>query len=299
MIIVRTPFRISFFGGGTDLPAWSSQNGGSFISASINKHSYMNMRQLHSFCNYNYDLRYYEREEVNKINQIKHNSIRACLDYCKFHKNRVYISHNADLPAQAGLGSSSSFTVGLLKTLYAAKNKLISKRLLADSAINIEQNILNENVGIQDQIAASFGGVNYVEIKNNNYVVQPVTSKDNIEKIEKSCLLFFTQLQRSADPIEKTKIKLIKQDKISNQLFELMNLTKQALPYIYSKNFKIKEFGELLNEQWEIKKKLTTNISNTKIDSIYKKNNEVRCLWWQTSWSRKWRFYFIYLFIRM
>ena len=156
MIICRTPFRISFFGGGTDYPEWYKNNEGRVISTTINKYSYINCRYLPPFFDYKFRIRYFKREETQIINEIKHPSVRECLNFLKFKKG-VDIVHNADLPARSGLGSSSTFTVGLLHALYSLKNEMVAKKKLANEAIHVEQNLIQENVGSQDQTAAAFG----------------------------------------------------------------------------------------------------------------------------------------------
>ena len=164
MIISRTPFRISFFGGGTDYPAWYKENGGAVLSAAINKYCYITCRYLPPFFEYKYRIRYYQREEANRIEDIKHPAVRECLIFSKLDKG-IDIVHHADLPAQAGLGSSSTFTVGLLHALSALKHEMPTKRELAINAIRIEQDKIKENVGSQDQISAAFGGFNRIEFE--------------------------------------------------------------------------------------------------------------------------------------
>ncbi len=269
MIITRTPFRISFFGGGTDLPSWLENNNGSIISTSINKYCYINLRILPKIFEYNYRLRYYKTEQVQEINQIKHNSIRACLNYFKLDKTKIEIVHNADLPAASGLGSSSSFTVGMLNTLNHLKKIKKSKNSLTKTAINIEQNILKESVGVQDQIATAYGGFNFIDLSKNNFKVSKIKNEENIKKIENNCLLVFTGLQRNANPIEKNKIQTIKSSKLDYELNSILSLVDEAKKNIYSKNFRLKYWGELLNEHWLLKKSLSNKISNNKIDSIY------------------------------
>ena len=269
MIITRTPFRVSFFGGGSDLPSWLENNKGCVISTTINKYCYINLRILHKIFEYKYRLRYYKTEQVSNINQIKHNSIRACLNYLKLHNKKIEIVHNADLPAASGLGSSSSFTVGLLNTLNILQNKKKDKNYLAKKAILIEQKILKESVGVQDQIATAFGGFNYIEFSKKNFKVNKINQERNIKKIESNCLLIFTGLQRSADPLEKKKINIIRNNKLDYELNNILEIVDEAKKNILSQNFRLKYWGDLLNEHWMFKKSLSKNVTNNKIDSIY------------------------------
>lgn len=175
MIISRTPLRISFFGGGTDYPAFYKENGGAVLSTTINKYSYVICRYLPPFFDYSYDIRYSRREETQTIADIKHPSVRECLNFMNL-DHGVEIQHNADLPGRSGLGSSSAFTVGLLNVLYALKGEMTTKRRLALEAIHVEQDMIRENVGSQDQTAAAFGGFNKIEFGGRrNIYVQPIT----------------------------------------------------------------------------------------------------------------------------
>lgn len=261
--------RVSFFGGGTDYPAWYFENGGSVISTSINKYNYINVRYLPGFFNHKHCIRYYLREETQNINQIKHNSVRETLKYLKI-TDGVEILHNADLPARGGLGSSSSFTVGLLNALYALKGKIVSKRTLANAAIFIEQNKIKENVGSQDQIAASFGGLNKIVFnKKGNFIINPYTLKEkNAQELEQSLMIFFLGLQRNASVIAKHQIKLIPQKK--KELNNILSIVSEGDKELRRNKLDIKSIGSLLDEQWNIKKYLSSKITNSKIDDVYK-----------------------------
>ena len=175
MIITRTPFRISFFGGGTDHPVWYEKNGGAVLSASIDKYCYISCRFLPPFFKHKHRIVYGKQENVNRINQIDHPSVRECMRYTK-QKHGLEIHHDGDLPSMSGLGSSSSFTVGLLQALYGLNGKIKSKRQLALDAIHVEQNLIKEDVGSQDQTAAAFGGFNRKDFGGNQKIkVNPVT----------------------------------------------------------------------------------------------------------------------------
>ena len=266
MIISRTPFRISFFGGGTDFPEWYIKNNGKVISTAINKYCYISARILPPFFNYKYRLRYFKDEHVSKISEIKHASIRETIRYKKF-KHNLEIVHNADLPAQSGLGASSSFTVGLLNSLAGLNNELVSKKSLAMQAIDIEQKRIKEFVGSQDQMSAAFGGFNVINFNSNSIEVKPVNSKKNIEQLEKSIFLIFTGFQRSAQKIEKKKINKIN---FNEKIYaEILNITQVAEEKIYNSKNIVSDFSELMNKYWWYKKKLSTDVTNHKINKIY------------------------------
>jgi len=267
MILCRTPFRVSFFGGGTDFPQWYLENGGAVISTSINKYSYITVRTLPDIFNYRYRLRYFKTEEVKNINEIKHPTFREALKKHFLKNKTIEIVHNADLPAMTGLGSSSSTAVGTIHALSFFNKKKLNKLDLALDAIDIEQNILKENVGSQDQIAASFGGFNYIQFNRNRIKVNKILNIKNVEKIEKSILLVFSGTQRKANNIERDKIKNLKKN--YNYLNLMNQLTLEARSILLSNKFTIEEFGKLLDHQWEIKKKLSSMVSNPKINDIY------------------------------
>lgn len=278
MIISRTPFRISFFGGGTDFPAWYLNNNGKVISATINKYCYITSRILPPFFKYNYRLRYYKTEEVKKISQIKHPTIREILKYKEFNK-KLELSHTADLPALSGLGSSSSFTVGLINSINALTGKMESKKTVANEACFIEQKKCNEFVGSQDQYAASFGGFNIINFSRNNVEVKLVpNSYQNIKLLENSIILIFTGFQRKANILEKEKIKNI--EKKSNYYKLIYELSEEAEKKLFTSKNIVNDFSNLINEYWEIKKKLSKDVSNQKIDSMinfFKKNGASSC----------------------
>jgi len=269
MIISRTPFRISFFGGGTDYPEWYKENGGAVLCSSINKFSYITARYLPPFFEYKYRIRYYQREETNSISEIQHPSVKQCLIFLKF-KDNLDLVHHADLPARSGLGSSSTFTVGLLHAISALQNKMVTKRELAINAINIEQNLIKENVGSQDQTIASFGGINKIEFGGiNEFNVTPLTvSKDRIELLQGNLMLFFTGLSRTASDIAEKQIESIPQK--NSELKEMHSSVDEAINILTS-NQSMDDFGMLLGEQWKNKKKMSSLITNADIDDIYSK----------------------------
>jgi D-glycero-alpha-D-manno-heptose-7-phosphate kinase len=268
VIISRTPLRVSFFGGGTDYPDWFKKNNGSVISAAINKYSYINSRYLPNFFKHKHCIRYYLREEINSIKEIKHPSVRETLKFLNF-KRGVEIIHNADLPARSGLGSSSSFTVGLLNSISALQERIISKRNLANKAIYIEQKKIKENVGSQDQIASAFGGFNKINFfQNGNFTVKPyILSGSNLNLLEESLALFFVGMPRTASNVAKYQISSINKRFI--ELNAMLDLVKDADIEFKRKRLDIKSIGKLLNEQWLLKKKLSNKITNLTIDSAY------------------------------
>ena len=266
MIISRTPFRISLFGGGTDYPTWYKKNKGCVISASINKYCYITLKELPPFFDYKYRLRYFKREEVNSINSIKHPSIRECLHYLKIEKN-IDLVHYADLPAQSGMGSSSTFTVGLLHALYTLSYKMPTKYQLAIDAITIEQDIINEAVGSQDQTNAAFGGFNKIDFGGvRKIVVSPIIIEPvKLKLLEDNLIIFFTGISRSAHEVAQHQIKSIEKNQCENELSTIYDICCRANDILMSHNSDIDELGHLLNEQ------LTNLITNNKIDQIYEK----------------------------
>ncbi len=272
MIIVRTPYRISFFGGGTDYPEWFNKYGGSVISTSIDKYSYITLKPITAIFNYKYRIRYYFREEVKKIDNIKHPVVRECLKQIK-HKSGLDILHHGDIPARTGLGSSSCFSVGLIQALLSMNSIQISKRELAKKTINFEQNILKESVGSQDQIAASYGGFNKILFKSKNeFNVKKINiAPKKKELLNDWCQLIFTGIERSSQKITAKKINNIKKN--NSNLFKMMEICNEAnelLSSKYKKNF-INSFADLLNKQWELKKNFEKTTTNKYIDNIFDK----------------------------
>ena len=268
MIISRTPLRISFFGGGTDYPVWYEKNGGMTLSTTINKYAYITVRELPPFFKFKHRIQYYLKEEVKSLEKIKHPVVREALKLLDIKKG-IEMVHNADLPARSGLGSSSTFTVGLLNALYAMKNRMVTKRELALNAINLEQNIIGEAVGSQDQTIASFGGFNLIEFdKTKTFQVQEMlVSESRLQSLQDNLVLCFTGFARTAELIAKLQIDstLYKEKELSR----MNEITNEAKEIIINEKTSIDEFGKLLNEQWSIKKSLTNYISNKAIDNIY------------------------------
>ena len=271
MIISRTPFRISFFGGGTDFPDWYNKYSGKVISTTIDKYCYISLRKLPPFFKYNYRIRYFKKEEVKKISQIKHASVRESLKYLNYN-NPMEVIHFADLPAQSGLGASSSFTVGFINSLKALQGMRISKKNLYLDAILIEQKKIKENVGSQDQVSAAFGGFNVINFSKNllgrNQIeVSPVLNNKNIIELEKSVFLVFTGFVRKAEVLEKAKIRQIK---YKYEYFkQILDISHKAEEKIYTSKNIVSDSSELLQKYWWCKKRLTSNVTNPQIDAIY------------------------------
>ena len=268
MIITRTPFRISFFGGGTDYPVWYRDNGGSVLSTTINRYCHISCRSLPPFFNYKYLLRYFLREEVQEISEIKHPSVRECLRFLKINKG-IEMVHTGDVPARSGIGSSSAFTVGLLNALYALTGKMVTKRQLALQAIHVEQDLLKENVGSQDQIAAAFGGFNKIELGGDKeFFVYPITiSQEKLDYLQNCLMFFFTSFVRNASEIAGEQIKKIVDKK--KELKVMTEMTNEAINILNDKQDNFNDFGKLLHETWKIKRSLTSLVSTSEIDDIY------------------------------
>ena len=268
MIISRTPFRISFFGGGTDYPIWYERNGGAVLSTTINKYCYISCRYLPPFFAYNYLIRYVLREETKTIAEIKHPSVKECLKFLNINRG-IEMVHTADIPALSGIGSSSAFTVGFLNSLYALKGQMITKRQLASDAIHVEQDLIKENVGSQDQTAAAFGGFNKIDFGGKEKIlVQPITiNEEKLNLLQDHLMLFFTGYSRNASDIAAEQIKQTpSKDK---ELRVMREMVDEAINILNGSPDDIYDFGRLLNETWQLKRSLTHLISNNQIDDIY------------------------------
>lgn len=238
------------------------------LSTAINKYCYITCRYLPPFFDYKYRIRYFQREEANSIDEIQHPSVRECLVFANVSKG-VDIVHHADLPAQSGLGSSSTFTVGLLHALYALKHEMPTKRELAINAIRIEQDRMQESVGSQDQTIAAFGGLNRIEFGGSHEImVRPmILQPAKMERLEQSLMLFFTGFTRTASDIANEQIRQIPAKK--TDLRHMMQLVDEAMDILQDKGDRLDDFGRLLHEQWLIKRGMSAEISNDDIDAIY------------------------------
>lgn len=267
MIITRTPLRISFFGGGTDFPLWYNKNGGSVISTTIDKYIYISTRSLDSFFNHNLRISYSIVEEVENVNMVKHPSVREVLKFLKIKKG-IEIHYDGDLPGKSGLGSSSSFTVGLLNCLNFYLGNKYSKRKLLQNSLFIEQKKIKDIVGSQDQVAAVYGGLNNIKFSKNNIKVNKINlSHLRLTNLQDNLLLVYTGLLRSSNDIVKT---FYNKMNYKNKMLDGINsLTNEALKIL--KNGSIDDFGLLLNETWQLKKKLSSEVTNPRINNIYQK----------------------------
>ena len=265
MIISRTPYRMSFFGGGTDYNPYFEKYGGSVISVTINKYCYVTLRHLPPFFGHKYQIKWSCVEGVSRIEDIKHPSVRACLKYLE--EDNISLTHDGDLPARSGLGSSSSFTVGMLNALHALRGEYVSAEKLAREAIHVEQDILHENVGVQDQIAAAYGGFNRIHFSRDGIDVRPIIiSSKRKHELDSNIMLFFTGLQRTASEIAQEQVDSIKKN--LTKLHRIQELTEKAAQLLQSDR-SLCEFGLLLDEMWNLKRGLTSNISNNRVDDIY------------------------------
>jgi D-glycero-alpha-D-manno-heptose-7-phosphate kinase len=277
MIITRTPFRISFFGGGTDYPAWYSQHGGAVLSTSIDKYCYISCRYLPPFFEHKHRIVYSKIENVLNNHEIEHPAVKAIFDWAKVTRG-LEIHHDGDLPARSGLGSSSSFTVGLIHALCALNGEQISKRVLADSALHVEQNLIGEHVGSQDQISAAFGGFNRINFSTSgHWDVEPmILSLERQNQLKQHLMLFFTGTTRLANEIAKSQIDNFSKHESSLNKIQLM--VDNAIKILINNNASIEEFGSLLDESWQLKRTLSNLVSNGSIDQIYalaKKNGAI------------------------
>jgi D-glycero-alpha-D-manno-heptose-7-phosphate kinase len=270
MIITRTPFRISFFGGGTDYPAWFQKNGGEVLSTTIDKYCYITCRHLPPFFDYKHRIVYSAIENVKHWDEIKHPAVRGVLSQINCAKG-LEIHHDGDLPARSGLGSSSSFTVGLLHALAALKGNYISKEQLARDAINMEQKVIGENVGSQDQIAAAYGGFNRIEfLRSGSFQVSPmVVKKQRMRDLNKHLMLCFTGFARYSSEVAQSTIANLKQREI--ELRRMREMVDEAVQILHSCSRPIEEFGDLMHESWVCKRALSDKVSTPEIDAIYEK----------------------------
>lgn len=266
MYFSRIPFRISLFGGGTDFPEWFQKNKGMVISTTINKYATLGLRYLPPFFHHKYRVVYSKIDLANTIDQISHPVVRAALRYYK-EKNGIDLYYYGDLPARSGIGSSSSFTVGLIYLLNTIKNKDISKNELARQAIKIEREVLGEAGGWQDQIITAHGGFKFINFKEKKFIVENVNiKKQSIDKLNKSLLMFYSGDARSSYHIQEIFKKNI--SKLSSELKSVYEIANEAKKILLSEKNYI-ELGKMMNESWQIKKKLSYLVSNDKINQIY------------------------------
>lgn len=267
MIISRTPYRISFFGGGTDFPAWYRQHGGAVLATSIDKYCYLTARYLPPFFEHRIRVVYSKIENCHAVDEVQHPAVREVLRFLRFDRG-VEIHHDGDLPARSGIGSSSSFCVGLLHALYALSGRMPSKHQLATEAIHVEQEILRETVGSQDQVTSAHGGFNQIVFsKGGDISVRPVTiPQARMRELESHLLLFFTGIKRTSSDVARSYAGDL--DARKRQLRIMKDLVDEALG-VLNGGGDIATFGELLHESWLAKRGLSPEVSNGELDEIY------------------------------
>jgi len=267
MIISRTPFRISFFGGGTDYPAWYRRHGGAVLAATINKYCYLNCRYLPPFFEHRIRVVYSKIENCQKAAEIQHPSVRETLRYLKFERG-VEIHHDGDLPGRSGMGSSSAFTVGLLHALYALQGKAVGKRQLAEQSIHLEQDILKETVGSQDQVCAAYGGLNRISfLQSGDFSVQPMTLlPERLRELNSHLMLFFTGIKRTASDVASSYVASMEERAaLLKRLHEFVDRSGEIL----NGGGDLMPFGELLHQAWLAKRALSDKVSNASVDALF------------------------------
>ena len=275
MIITKTPFRMSFFGGGTDMEDFFKENGGAVLSTTFDKYCYVNVRHLPRFFDWSTELSYSKSERVSCVDDIQHPLIRNAMKYLDMHEIRL--TYEADLPARSGLGTSSSFAVGMLNAFYALKGKYADKKKLADEAIYLERVLCNEAGGWQDQIAASFGGFNRINFNADGYEVLPVIiSPERKKQLNANLLMFFTGFTRFSSDVQKAN-NVTAVDK-REQLKKMYALVDEAEKVLTDKNKSLDDFGYLLDHTWKLKRQTGSSISTNSIDALYQKGIEAGAL---------------------
>ena len=273
MIITKTPFRMSFFGGGTDMESYFKENGGAVLSTTFDKYCYVTVRHLPRFFEYKTHLTYSRMEYVNEYDEIQHPAIRNAMRMLDMHELRL--TYESDLPARSGLGTSSSFAVGMLNAFYALKGKYADKKKLADEAIYLERVLCNESGGWQDQIAASFGGFNRINFNADGYEVLPVIiSPERKKQLNNNLLMFFTGFTRFSSEVQKTNGVGDKK----KQLKEMYSLVDEAERVLTDKKKSLDDFGYLLDHTWKLKRQMGSSVSTDSIDGLYQKGIEAGAL---------------------
>lgn len=273
MIITKTPFRMSFFGGGTDMPAFFNEHGGSVISTTFDKYCYVNVRHLPRFFDYSTELSYSKTERVTDVNEIQHPAIREAMKFLDMHEIRL--TYEADLPARSGLGTSSSFAVGMLSAFYALKGKYADKNKLAKEAIYLERELCNEAGGWQDQIAAAYGGLNRINFSSDGFTVDPIIiSTERKREFNRNLILFFTGFTHFSSEVQAT---INVADKTKQRL-EMLALVDEAQNILTDKNTDLNEFGRMLDTTWKLKRQTGAKISTDSIDMLYGKGMKAGAL---------------------
>lgn len=273
MVITQTPFRISFFGGGTDFPAFYQKYGGQVLSTSIDKYCYLTVRHLPPFFEYSNYIAYSKCERTTSVEAIAHPAVREAMKALDMHE--LVILYDADLPARTGLGTSSSFAVGLLSAFYALKGKYVDKRRLAEEAIHLERVLCNESGGVQDQIAAAYGGLNKIVFGPDGFEVQPVViDSRHKEAFNDNLMLFFTGISRFSSTLQVEQERNLEQK--NRQLLQMKELVDEAERALVTGS--IDEVGSLLNVEWRLKREINGKVSNPVIDQYYDRAMEAGAL---------------------
>ena len=268
MIISRTPFRVSFFGGGTDYPAWYREHGGAVLSTTIDKYCYISVRNLPPFFEHSFRVVYSIVENVRKIEEIQHPAVRAVLRRMEVTKG-LEIHHDGDLPARSGLGSSSAFTVGLISAIRALEGRYSSKEDLADEAIHVEQCVLREAVGVQDQISTAFGGFNQITLRQDDtFQVNPmILPRERLDALQDHLMLVFTGVSRIAANVAQSQLENLKHRQ--TEMRAMQEMVDQAVSILTSPTTDLVEFGQLLHQAWMIKRTLSPRVSPPVADDLY------------------------------
>lgn len=275
MIITETPFRMSFFGGGTDMEDFFREYGGAVLSTTFDKYCYVNVRHLPRFFDYSTELSYSKTERVTDVEQIQHPAIRNAMKMLDMHELRL--TYEADLPARSGLGTSSSFAVGMFNAFYALKGKYADKKKLADEAIYLERELCQEAGGWQDQIAAAYGGLNRINFNADGYEVCPVIiSPERKKRLNNNLLMFFTGFTRFSSDVQKQNA-IGKADKVM-QLKEMLSLVDDAERLLADRDSDLDEFGRLLDHTWKLKRQTGSAVSTSNIDNLYEKGMKAGAL---------------------
>ena len=271
MIITRAPFRMSFFGGGTDYPPFFQEHGGSVLSTTFDKYAYVTVRHLPGFFDYKTQVSYSKIEYVKHVDELEHPLVREAMKYLDMH--RLHIAYDADLPARSGLGSSSAFAAALMSAFHALKGQYISPKQLAKECIFVERTLCKEDGGWQDQIASCYGGFNRINFHENEFDVAPViVSNEKKQKLNDNLMLFFTGFTRFSSEIAKEQTKAAKTKE--QELLEMLALVDEADKVLVTKGSDLNDFGRLLHETWQLKRGVTSKITTSDLDAIYAKARE-------------------------
>ena len=275
MIITKTPFRMSFFGGGTDIPEYFNKNRGAVISTTFDKYVHVTVRHLPRFFEYTSEIDYAKQERVTNVDDIEHPMVRNAMKYLDMHELRI--SYDGDLPSRTGLGTSSTFAVGLLHAFHALKGKYVSKKQLADDAIYVERELCKEAGGWQDQIAVSFGGLNRIDFENGEYHIRPIIINPERKKLlDNNLLLFFTGFTRLSSEIQEAAKEAM--SKKTKQLDEILAIVDEAQDVLENSERDLDDFGRLLDKTWQLKRQLSNEVTTSKIDELYQVGIEAGAL---------------------